>query len=205
MGHLRARSPSAIFTVVPVAEDVGQEGVVAGCFPRWRVGNVYIRGRPGTSTDSTAIHVTQNTPMHDQSGALPPEVMFGLAQAMPFWEVLQCLQKLLRTPSDAATPEIQEAMTSAFTSSIVATITDRVHDAMQDKSENIDPYMRTLEMWRGAAELHASLATTASWSAECLNRMLGSLSALADVVHSFFSSKRRLIATRLRYGQFGDP
>jgi hypothetical protein len=196
LAQLRAKSPTAIFTVVPVAENVGQEGVVAGCFPRWRIGNIYIRGRPGASTDSTALHVTLAGGNQDLT--LPLEAMFGLARAMPFWEVLQNLQKLVQSPTETTTPLIQEAMTLAFTCSIVATIADRVQDAMGAKSHDVEKCMVALEMWRGGVELHHTLANKARWSSDCLYRMLGVLSALASVIHSIFSTQRRLIAKRLR-------
>jgi hypothetical protein len=117
--RLHHAAPTTAFAVVAVPDEVGRAGTVGGCFPRWRLGTVQVRGRrSATSAESTATHVygmakagagsagtSAAEPVHARGGGaaagggvgdgalgtLPPEALFGLAVTLPLPDLLQCL------------------------------------------------------------------------------------------------------------------
>jgi hypothetical protein len=121
--RLHHTAPTTAFAVVAVPDEVGRAGTVGGCFPRWRLGTVQVRGRrSATSAESTATHVygmakagagsagtSAAEPVHARGGGaaaaggvgdgalgtLPPEALFGLAVTLPLPDLLQCLPRVL--------------------------------------------------------------------------------------------------------------
>ena len=195
---LKERSPTAAFNVVPVAEAVGRDGSVC-CFPRWRLGNLYIRGRPAAAVDSTSVHVSLSSA--GVPGLLPAEALLGLAQALPFGQVLESLLNAVRAPADTFSESFQMGLTDALLSGVVASVADGAYDAIL-QSTNVNACLNTLAAWAAAVELHVAMTITAPWARVLLIRALGTLSALADVIHSIFSSRRRDIANRMRCAQY---
>ena len=195
LSKLKQRSPTAAYSVVldPSSESV--VGHVAGCFPRWRLGHVYVRGRPAALTDSAAVHVRVTS--DDVQGVLPPEALLGLAQTLPFAEVLGALLNSVQG-SDLAFggPSLQQSLCDALVRGIVAHIADAAFDAVQP-SNDVPSRMSNVAAWVQAKPLHKAMAS-ARWSLEMLTSALGTLTAFADVIHSIFSGQRRRVAKYLR-------